>query len=146
MQVNSLFFCLGCVGMFERLKRFFNSLRRKDKVCDVVEFTLRDAMENDASVMKDSGVNSLGSKADCNSSSTMSSILLKQDPEAYERGEWIPVPYKHVSPKEFQARQIAEQNRKRQESTLGYGLKSRNFKPRPGHERRTWNLQKKAED
>jgi hypothetical protein len=41
---------------------------------------------------------------------------------------------------------IAELNRKRQKSTLGYGLKSRNFKPRSGFEKRQWDVSKKPDD
>lgn len=41
--------------------------------------------------------------------------------------------------------EIAEKNRRRQRDTLGYGLKSRNFKPRSGFEKRQWNLSKKPD-
>jgi hypothetical protein len=38
---------------------------------------------------------------------------------------------------------IARKNEERQKATLGYGLKSRNFRPRPAAEKRLWNMQKK---
>jgi len=38
---------------------------------------------------------------------------------------------------------IAAKNRERQQNTLGYGLKSRNFRPRPGYEKRLYDLTKK---
>lgn len=41
---------------------------------------------------------------------------------------------------------IAEQNQERQKSTMSYGLKTRNFRPRPAYEKRLYNLQKKPED
>jgi len=41
---------------------------------------------------------------------------------------------------------IPELNKKRQEATLGYGLKSRNFKPRPAYEKRLYDLKKKPEE
>jgi hypothetical protein len=40
---------------------------------------------------------------------------------------------------------IPELNKKRQEATLGYGLKSRNFRPRPAYEKRLYDLRKKPE-
>ena len=40
---------------------------------------------------------------------------------------------------------IREANIKRQQSTLGYGLKGK-FRPRPAYEKRTWDLKKKAEE
>lgn len=48
--------------------------------------------------------------------------------------------------KDLHTRKIAEKNVERQKSTLGYGLKSRNFKPRPAHEMRTFDIRKKPED
>lgn len=41
---------------------------------------------------------------------------------------------------------IAEKNRQRQRDMLGYGLKSRNFRPRPAFEKHLWDLQKKPEE
>jgi len=41
---------------------------------------------------------------------------------------------------------IVEKNQQRQKDTLGYGLKSRNFTPRPAYEKKLWNLQKKPEE
>lgn len=38
---------------------------------------------------------------------------------------------------------IARKNEERQKATLGYGLKSRNFRPRPAAEKRLWNMSKK---
>lgn len=40
---------------------------------------------------------------------------------------------------------IREANIKRQQSTLGYGLKGK-FRPRPAHEKKTWDMKKKPED
>jgi uncharacterized membrane protein len=48
-----------------------------------------------------------------------------------------PIPIKYA--------QIAKQNEERQKATLGYGLKSRNFKPRPAFEKKLWDLSKKAQ-
>lgn len=42
--------------------------------------------------------------------------------------------------------EIAQKNRKRQQATLGYGLKSRNFRPRPAYEKRLWDLNAKPSD
>jgi hypothetical protein len=42
-----------------------------------------------------------------------------------------------------QLRRIAKQNEERQKATLGYGLKSRNFAPRPSYEKRLYKLDKK---
>lgn len=39
---------------------------------------------------------------------------------------------------------IREANVKRQQSTLGYGLKGK-FRPRPAHEKKTWDMKKKPE-
>ena len=41
---------------------------------------------------------------------------------------------------------IAAKNRERQQNTLGFGLKSRNFKPRPSYEKRLYDLTKKPGD
>ena len=43
-------------------------------------------------------------------------------------------------------RMIVERNRMRQRATLGYGLKSRDFKPRSGFEKRQWDVSKKPDD
>ena len=43
-------------------------------------------------------------------------------------------------------REIVEKNRMRQRATLGYGLKSRDFKPRSGFEKRQWDISKKPDD
>lgn len=45
-----------------------------------------------------------------------------------------------------QQQRIARQNEERQKATMGYGLKSRNFKPRPAHEKRLFDLSKKPEE
>ena len=46
-----------------------------------------------------------------------------------------------------QEMEIAKRNRERQQNTLGYGLKSRNFRPRPHFEKKLYDLTKKpAED
>jgi len=45
--------------------------------------------------------------------------------------------------REEERAQIAEKNAKRQKSALGYGLKSRNFRPRPHQEKQLWRLDKK---
>lgn len=38
---------------------------------------------------------------------------------------------------------IAEKNQQRQKDTLGFGLKSRNFRPRPASEKKLWNMKEK---
>jgi len=43
-------------------------------------------------------------------------------------------------------RTIVEKNQERQKATMGYGLKPRNFKSRPHHEVKTWDLQAKPND
>ena len=45
--------------------------------------------------------------------------------------------------KSINTQTIREANIKRQQSTLGYGLKWK--KPRPAHEKKTWDLKKKPE-
>jgi len=41
---------------------------------------------------------------------------------------------------------IREKNLERRRNVLGSGLKSRNFRPRPAHEKKLWKMEKKAED
>jgi len=45
--------------------------------------------------------------------------------------------------KRLREMEIAKRNRERKESTLGYGLKGRNFKPRPAFEKKLYDLTKK---
>lgn len=47
--------------------------------------------------------------------------------------------------KAIKTQTIREANIKRQQSTLGYGLKSKNFRPRPAFEKKTFDLRKKPE-
>jgi len=44
------------------------------------------------------------------------------------------------------AQSVATKNRRRQRDVLGYGLKSKYFKPRPAYEKRLWKLDKKPSD
>jgi len=48
--------------------------------------------------------------------------------------------------KQLKIEAIAEKNLERQRSTLGYGLKSKFFKPRPAYEKKNWRLDKKPDD
>lgn len=48
--------------------------------------------------------------------------------------------------KEIKREAIRRKNVERRRSTLGHGLKSRHFKPRPAHEKRLWKLDEKAEN
>jgi len=48
--------------------------------------------------------------------------------------------------KQLKIEAIRRKNRERQRSTLGHGLKSKFFKPRPAFEKRTWSLDKKPDD
>jgi hypothetical protein len=45
--------------------------------------------------------------------------------------------------KRMRQQAIAKKNQEHQKSTLGYGLKSRNFRPRPASEKKLWHLDKK---
>jgi len=47
--------------------------------------------------------------------------------------------------KSIKTQTIREANIKRQQSTLGYGLKGK-FRPRPAHEKKTFDLRKKPEN
>ena len=47
--------------------------------------------------------------------------------------------------KAINTQMIREANIKRQQSTLGYGLKGK-FRPRPAHEKKTWDMKKKPEE
>lgn len=51
-------------------------------------------------------------------------------------------PYLNVE-KVLRTDKVREMNVQRQKNTLGYGLKSKNFKPRPGFEKQLWKLDKK---
>jgi len=48
--------------------------------------------------------------------------------------------------RELEQGRIPKLNEDRRKATMGYGLKSRNFKPRPAYEKRLWNLSKKPEE
>ena len=41
---------------------------------------------------------------------------------------------------------IAKKNQEREKATMSHGLKSRNFRPRSGYEKRQWDLSKKPEE
>jgi hypothetical protein len=47
--------------------------------------------------------------------------------------------------KELKQQRIAKLNEERRKATLGYGLNSRNFKPRPAFEKKLWDLSAKPE-
>lgn len=49
--------------------------------------------------------------------------------------------------KTLRQERISKVNGERQKNTMGYSLKTRNFRPRPAAEKRLWDMQKKpAED
>ena len=52
----------------------------------------------------------------------------------------------HSSKKEAKQQAIRAKNIARRKATLGYGLKSRHFKPRPAFEKKMWKLDAKPED
>ena len=48
--------------------------------------------------------------------------------------------------KSLRQEQIRLRNQEKQRNTLGYGLKSRNFRPRPAWEKKNFDLSKKPQD
>jgi len=66
-------------------------------------------------------------------------------PENVTSMEFTTPSYRELT-KMLRNRTIAKKNEERQKATMGYGLKPRNFKPRPHHEVKTWDLQAKPND
>ena len=110
------------VNILEKIKRFFKRSPKLSKV------ELEDIKVSEREIRE-------GKCKTFNTAEEFISDLHK------ERDKWL-----NETRKEFKEARIAQNNLKRQKSTMGYGLKSRNFKPRPAFEKHLWNIQKKPED
>lgn len=72
-------------------------------------------------------------------------IIVNVWPDPLDDAQWSSETDKQTD-KTMKIAAIAAKNRERQQNTLGFGLKSKNFKPRPSYEKRLYDLTKKPDE